>query len=93
MVSYDDGNRTGKPEAISSLILSKAGGIVAGRVRTKGAVEAARGISAQVFFLMLNIAIESYDVSRRKCSSPADPQVEDLGTSSMSCFNSFAHKI
>ena len=36
---------------------------------------------------MLKIAIENYGISRKKCSSPVDLHVEDLGTSSMPCSN------
>ena len=39
---------------------------------------------------MLKIAIENYRVSRKKCLSPVDPHVEDLSTSSMSCFSYFS---
>ena len=45
---------------------------------------AAHGISAQVFFPTLKMAIENYGISRKKCSSPVDPHVEDLGSSSLS---------
>ena len=36
---------------------------------------------------MSKTAIENYGVSRKKFSGPVDDHVEDLGTSSMSCFN------
>ena len=37
---------------------------------------------------MLKIVMENYGVSRKKCLSPVDPNVGDLGTFSMSSFNS-----
>ena len=48
-------------------------------------IETAQGISAQVFFPMLSIAMENLGVSRRKCPSPVDPHVQHLGSSSISC--------